>query len=118
MDPVSIAMFVREGMKILKVAKETFYPDKAMKEAQSLLKNEVAGDVHSFQAQVQAHRQIMDKLVEQIRADKELIEKHNEILIHLSEAADEAALSVARLRLINYCSLGLAILAMCGVILI
>jgi hypothetical protein len=59
MDPVSIAMFVREGMKILKVAKETFYPDNAMKEAQSLLKNEVAGNVHSLQAQVQAHRQIM-----------------------------------------------------------
>lgn len=115
MDPVSIAILVREGLKILKVAKETFYPDKAMKEAQLLLKQEMAGNVQSLQAQVQAHRQIMDRLVEQVSADKELIEKHNEILIHLSEAADQTTLTLARLRMFTYLSAGLAALSILGV---
>jgi hypothetical protein len=114
MDPITIAMLVREGLKILKVGKETFYPNKTIKEAESLLRKEMEGNVQSLQAQVQAHRQVMDKLIDQVKADKEMIEKHNEVLIHLSEAAEQAAQDLGRLRVMAYCAIGVAGLSLLG----
>lgn len=111
MNPVTIALLVREGLNILKVGKETFYPDKTINEAESLLRKEVE-NVQSLQVQLQAHREVLDKLVEQVKADKEMIEKHNEVLIHLSEAAEQTAENVARLRMLLYCSTGVAVLSL------
>jgi hypothetical protein len=118
MNPVTIAMLVREGLKILKVGKEAFYPDKTINEAESLLRKDVAGNVESLQEQVEAHREVLDKLVEQTRADKEMIEKHNEVLIRLSEATEQMAQSMATLRILVYCSLGLAGLTLLGLVLL
>jgi ABC-type transporter Mla subunit MlaD len=118
MSPVTIAMLVREGLKILKVGKDTFYPDKTINEAESLLKHEVAGNVESLQEQLESHRQVMDKLVEQARADKEMIEKHNEVLLRLAEAAEKTAQSFATLRILAYCSIAMSGLALLGLVLL
>jgi cell division septum initiation protein DivIVA len=72
----------------------------------------MADDVGSLQEQVRIHRQVIDRLVEQVKADKDMLEKHNEVLIQLSEAAQQIAIAEARLRAISYWAIGLAGLAL------
>jgi CRISPR/Cas system-associated endonuclease Cas1 len=98
----------KTGLEILQKAKEWFYPDKTLKEAEAILSKRIADDVGSLQEQVRTHRQVLDKLVDQVKADKDLIEKHNEVLIHLSQIAQQVAASQAKSRLISYCAIAIA----------
>src|SRR4051812_45065017 len=90
----------KTGLEILQKAKEWFYPNKALNEAEDILRKRIADDVGSLQEQVRSHRQVIDKLVEQVKADKDMIEKHNEVLIQLSETVQEAAIAQAKLRVV------------------
>ncbi|MDB6024096.1 MAG: hypothetical protein JWM68_319 [Verrucomicrobiales bacterium] len=101
-------MATKTGLDILLKAKDWFYPNKTLAEAEDILKKRMADDVGSLQEQVRLHRQVIDRLVEQVKADKDMLEKHNEVLIHLSEAAEEVASAQARLRVITYWAIGLA----------
>ena len=57
-------------------------------------------------------------MVEQVKADKDLIEKHNEVLITLSETAQQIATAQAKLRAACYWAIGLAGLSVLSVILL
>lgn len=101
-------MATKTGIDLLRKAKDLFYPDKALSDAEAILRKRMADDVGSLQEQVRNHRDVMDKLVEQVRADKDLLEKHNEVLIRLGEAAEELAERYARLQIVCYVALGIA----------
>ena len=107
----------KTGLEILQKAKEWFYPNKTLSEAEAILSKRIAGDVGSLQEQVRAHREVIDKLVDQVKADKDMIEKHNEVLIHLSETAQHAAVAQAKLRLISFWAIGMAGLSLLTAIL-
>ena len=106
------------GLELLKKAKEWFYPDKTINEAEAILRKRMAEDVGSLQEQIRDHRQVIDKLVEQVKADKDMIQKHNEILIQLTEQAQQAVAGTARLRILCYSAIGLAGLSAFAVILL
>jgi predicted P-loop ATPase/GTPase len=102
------------GLDLLKKAKEWFYPDKTINEAEAILRNRLAEDVGSLQEQIRNHRQVIDKLVEQVKADKDMIQKHNEVLIQVSEQAQQAAVGLFRSRILSYAAMvlaGLSVLA-------
>ena len=50
------------GLDLLKKAKEWFYPDKTINEAEAILRKRMAEDVGSLQEQLRDHRQVIDKL--------------------------------------------------------
>ncbi|NBV21732.1 MAG: hypothetical protein EBS05_07395 [Proteobacteria bacterium] len=91
----------RAGLEILQKAKEWFYPDKNLKEAEAILSKRIADDVGSLQEQLCAHRQVIDKLVNQVKADKDMLEKHNEVLINLSESVQQIEMALSQLRRIS-----------------
>jgi len=101
-------MAISAGLNILKTAKDLFYPDQTINEAEAILRKSVANDIGPLQEQICDHRQVIDKLVGQVKADKDMIEKHNEVLINLSEAAQQTIAEVASLRLISCWAIGLA----------
>ena len=105
-------MATRASLEILQKAKQWFYRDKTLSEAEAILSKRIVDDVGSLQEQIRNHRQVIDKLVEQVKADKELIEKHNEVLIQLSETTPLIGAALTRLRAITYASIGLAILSL------
>jgi len=107
----------KTGLDILRKAKEWFYPDKTLSEAEAILRKRMADDVGSLQEQVRTHRQVIDKLVEQVKADKDMLEKHNEVLIHLSEAAQHVDAALARQRIVSYFAIGLAALSLFAAVL-
>jgi len=78
----------------------------------------MADEVGSLQDQMHDHRQVIDKLVEQVKADKDMIQKHNEVLIQLSEQAQEAVAGVLKLRILAYSATGLAGLSVVAVIML
>ena len=96
------------ALDLLKKAKEWFYPNKTINEAEAILRKRMADDVGSLQEQLRDHRQVIDKLVEQVKADKDMIQKHNEVLIQLSERAQQALVGMKRLRTLSYLAIGLA----------
>jgi len=108
---VPIMIGTSTGLDLLKKAKEWFYPDKTINEAEAILRKRMAEDVGSLQEQLRDHRQVIDKLVEQVKADKDMIQKHNEVLIQLSEQAQQAVAGVVRLRTLCYSAVGLACLS-------
>jgi glutaredoxin 2 len=108
----------KASLEILQKAKEWFYPNKTLREAEAILSKRIADDVGSLQEQMRTHRQVIDKLVEQVKADKDLIEKHNEVLIQLSETSQQVAAVLARLRIVSYSAMGLAVLALAAVIVL
>lgn len=108
----------KSGLDILQKAKEWFYPGKTLSEAEAILSKRIADDVGSLQEQVRLHRQVIDKLVEQVKADKDMIEKHNEVLIQLSETAQELAAAQAKLRTGLYGSFTVALLALAAALLV
>ena len=105
---VPIMVGTTAALDLLKKAKEWFYPNKTINEAEAILRKRMADDVGSLQEQLQDHRQVIDKLVEQVKADKDMIQKHNEVLIQLSERAQQAVVGVKRLRTLSYLAIGLA----------
>src|SRR2546428_4725648 len=105
---VPIMVGTTAALDLLKKAKEWFYPDKTINEAEAILRKRMADDVGSLQEQLRDHRQVIDKLVEQVKADKDMIQKHNEVLIQLSERAQQAVVGVKRLRTLSYLAIGLA----------
>ena len=66
-------MATKASLEILQKAKQWFYPDKTLREAEAILSKRIVDDVGSLQEQIQIHRQVIDKLVEQVKADKDLI---------------------------------------------
>jgi hypothetical protein len=108
----------KTGLEMLQRAKEWFYPDKNIKEAEDLLRKRMADDLGSLQEQIRNHREVMDKLVDQVKADKEMIEKHNEVMIQLSQAAEQTAIAHANLRFLCFSAIGVAGLALVGVIVL
>src|SRR5439155_13047323 len=115
---VPIMIGTSAGLELLRKAKEWFYPDKTINEAEAILRKRMAEDVGSLQEQIRDHRQVIDKLVEQVKADKDMIQKHNEVLIQLSEQAQEAVAGVVRLRILAYLATGLAGLSVVAVIVL
>ena len=111
MEPISILAGISASLELLKNAKQFFYPNKTINEALAISSKRMADDVGSLQEQLRAHRQVLDKVVEQLRADKDMIEKHNEVLIQLSEATQQAIAGVARLQFVSYCAIGFAVLS-------
>jgi len=105
---VPIMVGTTAALDLLKKAKEWFYPNKTINEAEAILRKRMADDVGSLQEQLQDHRQVIDKLVEQVKADKDMIQKHNEVLIQLSERAQQALVGMKRLRTLSYLAIGLA----------
>jgi hypothetical protein len=96
------------GLDLLKKAKEWFYPDTTISDAEAIMRKRMADDVGSLQAQIQVHRTVIDKLVVQAKADKEMILRHNEVLIQLSEEAQRAAAKVGQLRILAFWAIGIA----------
>jgi len=105
-------MATKASLEILQKAKQWFYPDKTLREAEAILSKRIVEDVGSLQEQIRIHRQVIDKLVEQVKADKDLIEKHNEVLIQLSETTELIGAALTRLRAISYTAVGLGILSL------
>ena len=105
---VPIMVGTTAALDLLKKAKEWFYPNKTINEAEAILRKRMADDVGSLQEQLRDHRQVIDKLVEQVKADKDMIQKHNEVLIQLSERAQQALVGMKRLRTLSYLAIGLA----------
>ncbi len=108
----------KASLDMLQKAKAWFYPSKTLNEAEEILAKRVANDVESLQQQIQTHRQVMDKLVEQVKADKDMIEKHNEVLIQLSETMQEVGATLSKLRVTCYWALGLAGVSLCAAIIL
>ena len=105
---IPIMVGASTGLDLLKKAKEWFYPDKTINDAEAILRKRMAEDVGSLQEQLRDHRQVIDKLVEQVKADKDMIQKHNEVLIQLSEQAQQVIAGATKLRLLSYSALVLA----------
>jgi hypothetical protein len=93
---------IAAGLNILEKGKNWFYPDKTINEAEAILRKHIPDDVRALQEQTKAQRQVIDRMVEQLKANKEMIEKHNEVLINLSKAARQAVGGIARLRILSY----------------
>jgi hypothetical protein len=111
-------MATKASLEILQKAKQWFYPDKTLSEAEAILSKRIVDDVGSLHEQIRIHRQVIDKLVEQVKADKDLIEKHNEVLIQLSETTQLIGDALTRLRAISYASIGLAILSLAACVVL
>lgn len=109
---------ISASLELLRKAKEFFYPDKTINDAVAISHKRMAADVGSLQEQLRTHREVIDKLVEQVKAGKDLIEKHNDVLIQLSEATREAVAGLAGLRTLSYCAIGLAGVSLCAAILL
>jgi hypothetical protein len=118
MNPFAIIAGISTSVQLLKSAKEFFYPNKTIDEASAISSKQMAQDVGTLQEQLKAHREVIDRLVEQVKADKDMIEKHNEVLIQLGEAAQEALADAAKLRIIALCAIGISALACVGAILV
>jgi len=120
MSPIAIIAGISTSLQLLKSAKEFFYPNKNIDEAKAITSRRMADDVGPLQEQLKAHREVIDRLVEQVRADKDMIEKHNEIIIQLGEATQEAITDAAKLRTLLWCAISLGALAVAttGLVLI
>jgi hypothetical protein len=103
-----LIMTISAGLNVLKTAKDFFFPDKTINEVKAILSKDMADDIGSLREQIRDHRQVLEKLVEQVRADRDMLEKHNDVLIKLSEAAQQTVAEVARLRVVSYWAIGLA----------
>jgi len=109
---------IAASLNILEKAKKWFYPDKSINEAEAILRKPIPDDVRSLQEETRAHRQVIGRMVEQMKANKEMIEKHNEVLINLSEAAKQVVGEIARLRARSYWAIGLAGLSIAAAVLL
>ena len=109
---------IAAGLNILEKGKKWFHPDKTINEAEAILRKHIPDDVRALQEQTKAQRQAIDRMVEQLKANKEMIEKHNEVLINLSEAARQAVGEISRLRVLSYWAIGLAGLSIAAAILL
>ena len=76
MNAPTIIDLVEAGAKMLRAAKETFFDDSTIKEAETISKSQLTGSVETLKEQVNTQRQVIDKLVEQIKANKEMIKIH------------------------------------------
>jgi hypothetical protein len=108
MDPLTIMTGISASLQLLQNARDLFRRDKTISEAAAISRKRMADDVGSLQEQLRAHREVIDKLVEQAKADKDMLEKHNDVLIQLSGAIQEAVTSVTRVRIVAYWAIGLA----------
>ena len=118
MSPIAIIAGISTSLQLLKSAKGLLYPNKAVNDAMLLASRRMADDVGSLQEQLRAHRDVIDKLVEQVRVSEDLIEKHNEVLIQLGEATQQAVSDAEKLRVLARWTIGLSAAAVVGVILV
>lgn len=116
MNPIAIIAGISTSLQLLKSAKNFFYPNKVMDEATKISAQRMADDVGSLQEQLKAHREVIDRLVVQVKADKDMIEKHNEVLIQLGETAQQAVAEAAKLRVLALWAIGVSAAALLGVI--
>ncbi len=116
MNPIAIIAGISTSLQLLRSAKNFFYPNKILDEAATIASQRTADDVGSLQEQLKAHREVIDRLVEQVKADKDMIEKHNEVLIQLGETVQEALTEGAKLRLLARWAIGLSMAAVVAVI--
>lgn len=80
MDPLLAASLASTGLDLLEKAKKLFQASKTINEAKEMAAK--AGDnAESLQEQVKINQQIIDKLIQQAEENKELLKKHNDILI-------------------------------------
>lgn len=80
MDPLMAANLAATGLELLEKARKLFYSSKTINEAKEM--SAQAGDsADSLQERVRINQQIIDKLIQQAEENKELLKKHNDILI-------------------------------------
>lgn len=91
MDPVSIVTIVSGVLALLKTAKETFFDDTTINEAEEISKRKIEDNVESLKDQVNNQRDIIEKLVEQVKSNKDRIEQNIEIMVKISEAIKQTA---------------------------
>ncbi len=115
---VPIIVGTSSALDILAKAKKWLSADKTIEEAEGILNKRVAADVGSLQEQVRDHRSVIDKLVEQVKADKDMLEEHNEILIRLSEEIQRIGPELAGARTRSYWAIGIGALALLGMVVI
>jgi len=108
MDPVTFLTIAQAATASLKHIKETFFDKRGADD----LKQKTQAHVDTLGEQVALNKAIVDELVTQFEAGRQAIEKHNEILLGLNEAAQAAAREIRRLRQMVYVALGVAGLAL------
>ena len=109
MSPIAIIAGISTSVQLaLRAPKVFFYPNKAVNDAMLLASRRMANDVGSLQEQLKAHREVIDKLVEQVRVSEDLIEKHNEVLIQLGEATQQAVSDAEKLRVLAWWAIGIS----------
>ena len=112
MSPIAIIAGISTSLQLLRSARNLLSPNKTANDAMLIASRRMADDVGSLQEQLKAHRGVIDKLVAQVMVDEEMIEKHNDILIQLSEAAQEALSEASKLRVLAQWAIGLSAAAM------
>jgi len=84
MDPLLAASLASTGLDLLEKAKKLFYASKTINEAKEM--SAKANDhAETLQEQVRINQQIIDKLIQQAEENKELLKKHNDILINVEK---------------------------------
>jgi hypothetical protein len=111
MNPIAIITGISTSVQLLKSAKKLLYPEKNSVDANDLLRIQLANDVGSLQEQVKACRRVADKLLEQAKADREMLERHNEVLIQIGEATQEALADISGICRLAKWALGFSVVA-------
>ena len=112
MNPIAIITGISTSVQLLKSAKKLLYPDKEAADANEFLRIQLANDVGSLQEQMKGCRRVVDKLLQQAKADREMLEQHNEVLIQLGEATQEALADISKVCTLAKWALGVAVTAL------
>ena len=110
MEPTTIIALAKAAMHSAEFIKKTVFDNRKMDE----LKTKTHEHVSSLAEQVELNRAIVGQVVEQLAEGKSAIEKHNEILLTLSEAAQSSAQEIRRLRVVAYAALVLSAVSLGG----
>lgn len=112
MEPATVLTLAKAALRSAEFIKTAFFDSRKIEE----LKNKTHEHVSSLAEQVELNRAIVNQVVEQLAEGKGAIERHNEILITLSQAAESAAGEMRRLRAMVWAALGVSAVSLVGVV--
>jgi hypothetical protein len=116
MDPLLAASLASTGLDLLEKAKKLFQASKTINEAKEMAAK--AGDnAESLQEQVRINQQIIDKLIQQAEENKELLKKHNDILINVERDMLQLNAQLKTTRIIAIAATVIAVVAI-GIVVI
>ena len=104
MEPSTVIALAKAALQSAEFIKKTVFDNRKMDD----LKTKTHENVSSLSEQVALNKAIVDQLVEQLAEGKSAIEKHNEILIALGQAAESSAVELKRLKSFVYVSVALS----------